>query len=200
MDPSILVMLSGGLDSTGMLWKLIKESRSFHVHHMNLFNQENRAKVESVAIKNILKYVGCYSTFGYSESTHYYPTYNNCFMYDSDIVAFISGTICLSMPSIKHIAIGMTKNDTEGPSLTSRIERSTKIISAFTAATKIYPVMNMSKREIYESLPSDLRDLTWSCRTPIYKDNTAISCDKCSTCESLEEMKKEVLYDRHEFD
>lgn len=200
MEPSVLVMLSGGLDSTGMLWQLIKESRPIHVHHMNLFNQENRARVEAAAVKNILNYVGNHAVFSYSESTHHYPTYNNTFMYDSDIVSFISGTICLAMPSIKNIAIGMTKNDAEGPSLSARIERSTKILAAFTTATKIYPVIKMSKAEIYHMLPTKLRDLTWSCRTPIYRDNTAVSCDVCPTCKSLEKMKEEVVHDRHEFD
>ena len=188
MEPSVLIMFSGGLDSTGMLWKLISQKSNIHIHHMNLMNQEKRARVESVAVKNILNYVSKHGTFAYSESTHIYPSFNNKFMWDSDIVSFISGTICLSMPSIKHIAIGMTKTDMENRELSDRVQRSSKILSAFTNATKIYPVKDMSKFEIYEFLPTELRNLTWSCRTPIYKDGKAISCDQCPTCKTMKEI------------
>lgn len=192
MLPDILVMFSGGLDSTGMLWKLINNKQKIHVHHMNLFNVENRAIAESHAVKKIIKYFKQHAEFGYSESEHHYPRYDNKFIWDSDIVAFISGSMCLSMPYLKHVALGMTKTDISGNnSLRERIVRATKILEAFTPATKIYPVAEMSKAEIYKMLPAELRDLTWSCRTPIYQNSQAIPCNKCPTCLDLNKIKAE---------
>jgi len=47
----ILLMFSGGLDSTGVFWKLIQEKEKLHVHHLYLSNKENRAEAEAVAVK-----------------------------------------------------------------------------------------------------------------------------------------------------
>ena len=41
-------------------------------------------------------------------------------------------------------------------------------------------------KEIFDTLPEDLRNLTWSCRTPIYNNGIPIKCNKCPTCKELE--------------
>lgn len=188
MKPSILVMFSGGLDSTGMLWKLIHSDAPLHIHHMNLINREKRALAESKSVSKILDCVSKIKEFGYSESTHKYPSFENRIMWDSDIVAFVAGSICLSMPFIKHIAIGMTSTDLNNQTLSNRIVRSQKILDAFTTATKIYPVKDMTKKEIWESLPDEIKELTWSCRTPRYKDGIPLRCNRCNTCKELEKL------------
>ena len=43
----VLLMFSGGLDSTGAFWKLMQDKRSVHVYHMNLNNKEKRSEAES---------------------------------------------------------------------------------------------------------------------------------------------------------
>lgn len=57
IDPKILLMFSGGLDSTGVFWKLIQEKEELHVHHLYLVNKENRAKAEDKAVKDIVDYM-----------------------------------------------------------------------------------------------------------------------------------------------
>lgn len=188
-NPSILVMLSGGLDSTAALWKLVNETNeNILVHHMNLVNPENRFKIEQIASLRISKYMCRIRDIKYSESTHQYGCYNNNMMYDNDIATFMAGTICLSNPSIKNIAMGLTASD-NSPDVSGRAERAKKILSAFTDAQKIYPVKHMTKFQIYNMLPYELRNITWSCRTPIYKDDIAIECGKCKTCIELNEIK-----------
>ena len=39
-DSEVLLMFSGGLDSTGVFYKLINDKRKLHVHHLNLINKE----------------------------------------------------------------------------------------------------------------------------------------------------------------
>lgn len=188
IKPTILIMFSGGLDSTGVFWKLINEKEELHVHHLYLVNKENRAKAEDVAVKNITDYMRKIRNFSCSESYHEYPCYNNNFIWDSDIFSFMSGSICLSMPSIEKVAIGMTKSDMRG-GLSRRIERSNKIFEAFGSnAKKVYPVSEMTKKEIFEMLPEDLRNLSWSCRTPIYENNDIKKCGRCKTCLELKRI------------
>lgn len=189
LKPKILIMFSGGLDSTGVFWNLINQKEEIHVHHLYLSNRENRAEAESVAVKNIIDYMKKIREFSYTESFHEYPSYNGNFMWDSDIYNFVAGTICIAAKSIKEVAIGRTKSDI---GFEQRAERGTKILNILAPnIKKIYPVEEMTKKEIYEMLPEDLRKLTWSCRTPIYTSNDIKMCKKCKTCLEILSMNKE---------
>lgn len=205
-DSNILLMFSGGLDSTGALWNLLQDSKHrIHLHHLHLFNQERRAKAENIAVKNILSYLSKkYNTIKYSESYHQYPSYlhidNNTkvtyqnFMFDSDIYNFIAATICFCLPDIKKVAIGRTKSD-HNSDVIERAVRGNKLLEIFAPnIEKIYPVEHLTKCEIYNILPKELRDMTWSCRTPVYniKENIFKECKKCKTCLELNEIKNGI--------
>ena len=92
----------------------------------------------------------------------------------------------MSIKEIEEVAIGRTKSD-EGNRIDQRAERGTKIFESFgTNAKKVFPVKDMTKKEIFEMLPADLRSLTWSCRTPVYSSDGDIhKCKKCKTCLDL---------------
>lgn len=186
MDNSdILLMFSGGLDSTGVFYKLMMDKRKIHVHHLHLMNKENRQAAEDIAVKKICEYMKKIGFFEYTESRHEYPCYNSSFIWDSDIYNFIAGTICLSLPKIKEVAIGRTKTDS-GLDINKRAERGTKIFESFnTKAKKTYPLIDYTKKEIYNFLPEDLRVLTWSCRTPIYNGENIKKCGRCKACQEL---------------
>lgn len=181
----ILLMFSGGLDSTGVFYKLIKEKCNLHVHHMNLINIENRSEAESIAVKNICDYMKKIGDFSYSESSHEVPFIKGQFMWDSDLYNFMAGSICLINKEIKKVALGLTKSDLKNHSVDKRIERGNKILKCFNEnVEKIYPVVDMDKKEIYNYLPEDLRNLTWSCRKPIYS-STIRKCGNCKSCIEL---------------
>jgi len=202
-----LLMFSGGLDSTGALWQLLqnKENR-VHIHHLHLVNKENRAEAEQRSVKNILLYISKYYKVQYSESFHKYPYYsylslkdnrdiilNQNLMFDSDIYNFMAGTICTSLPHIKSVAIGRTKSDSEEILTMNRATIGTNIFKLLAPnVEKIYPVVHLTKTEVYDILPKELRDMTWSCRTPIYLDNTFKECGKCKTCLELETIKNGI--------
>ena len=105
-------------------------------------------------------------------------------MCSSDLFA---GYIASVNPDIKKIAIGMQSTDGSN-SLPERRIRAAKILEAFTDAEKIYPVMEMSKREIYDMLPDSLKNVFWSCRRPVYKEKQIIPCGVCETCVKLKEQ------------
>lgn len=189
--PSILIMLSGGLDSTAMTWSLLNDigysDWNFHIHHMNLINLEDRHRAESLAVDNIVQWLRNQGyKFDYTSSSLQAPKLRSGFMRDADASNFISGYICSMTPRIKKIAIGMQAQDADA-SVQTRIIRGNKILNAFTdgKVEKIYPVINKTKIELFESLPQELRELFWSCRRPRY-DDIITACGRCATCQQLE--------------
>ena len=108
-------------------------------------------------------------------------------MFDSDSINFFAGFLCSTNPDIVKVAMGMQAND-GNHALEERRKRADAILAAFTNVKKIYPVLNMSKREIYDSLPDSLKDKFWSCRVPKYTESSIERCKKCDTCLKLKEQ------------
>jgi 7-cyano-7-deazaguanine synthase in queuosine biosynthesis len=180
-----LILFSGGLDSLYMTHLLLKDAQDndIHIHHINISNAENRALAESSAVQQAIEYFkqNGYPKFTYTESTIAAPSFGRSFMYDSDAVNFMAGYVCSMDPDITEVAIGLNKSDTNGPN-TTRIQKANQILAAFTQATKIYPVKDYTKQEMYNLLPEGLRTKFWSCRTPKYADSVAVTCGHCYTC------------------
>ena len=188
----ILAMYSGGLDSLGMIYKLLTDPEYkdyvLHIHHIHNRNVEHRDRAEGIVVPLVLKELEQLGfSFVYSESEIASQPYNEQFMYDTDSINFFAGYICSVNPRIKKVAMGMQANDANH-SLEERRIRANKIFTAFTDAEKIFPVLEMSKREIYDSLPESLRDMFWSCRRPVYSEKNIAPCGKCDTCAKLREQ------------
>jgi 7-cyano-7-deazaguanine synthase in queuosine biosynthesis len=83
--------------------------------------------------------------------------------------------------------MGMQANDAN-QRLELRRKRADAILAAFTDVGKIYPVLNLTKREIYDSLPDSLKNMFWSCRRPIYTEKNIAPCGRCDTCVKLKEQ------------
>jgi 7-cyano-7-deazaguanine synthase in queuosine biosynthesis len=189
---TILAMYSGGLDSLGMIYKLLTDPEyqdyHIHIHHVHQRNVEQRAKAEMIAVQTVLKELETLGySFAYSESEIGTQPYNGHFLFDTDSINFFAGYICSVNPDIEYVALGMQAND-NNHSLEERRIRANKILEAFTSAKKIYPVFDMTKREIYDSLPDSLKDKFWSCRRPVYTEKTISPCGKCDTCLKLKEQ------------
>jgi 7-cyano-7-deazaguanine synthase in queuosine biosynthesis len=189
---TILAMYSGGLDSLGMIYKLLTDPEykdyNLHIHHVHNRNVENRDRAEAIAVNIALEELRRLGfVFEYSESEIGSQQYGKHFMHDTDSMNFFAGYVASVNPDIKKVAIGMQANDANH-SLEERRIRANKILSAFTDAEKIYPVMNMSKREIYDMLPESIRNKFWSCRRPIYEENKIKACGVCGTCIKLREQ------------
>jgi 7-cyano-7-deazaguanine synthase in queuosine biosynthesis len=192
MEQTILAMYSGGLDSLGMIYKLLTDPEykdyKLHVHHVHNRNVEHRDRAEAIVVPMALKELERLGhSFIYSESEIASQPYNNKFMFDSDSINFFAGYICSANPDIVKVAMGMQAND-HNLALEERRKRADKILSAFTDVGKIYPVLEMTKREIYDSLPESLRNMFWSCRKPVYTEKNIAPCGKCDTCVKLKEQ------------
>jgi hypothetical protein len=192
IKPTILAMYSGGLDSLGMIYKLLTDDPykdyDIHIHHVHNKNIENRYRAEAIAVSLALKELTRLGfNFIYSESEIGTALFGTNFMYDSDSMNFFAGYVASVNPDIEKIAMGMQSND-GNHALEERRKRANKILEAFTPIEKIYPVLDMSKREIYDSLPTSLRELFWSCRHPVYSEKNIAPCGLCDTCVKLREQ------------
>ena len=188
----ILAMYSGGLDSLGMIYKLLTDPEYkdyvLHIHHIHHHNVEHRDRAEAIVVERVLKeleHMGF--SFVYSESEIASQPYNEQYMFDTDSINFFAGYICSVNPNIKKVAMGMQANDAN-QRLEERRIRANAILAAFTPVEKIYPVLEMTKREIYDSLPESLRNMFWSCRRPVYSEKNIAPCLKCDTCVKLREQ------------
>jgi len=189
---TILAMYSGGLDSLGMIYKLLTDPEykdyTLHIHHVHNRNVERRDQAEAVVVEKVLVELERLGySFVYSESEIGTQPYGRKFMYDTDSINFFAGYICSANPNIVNIAMGMQGND-YNIALEDRRKRADAILAAFTSVGKIYPVMEMTKREIYDSLPDTLKNMFWSCRRPVYSEKNIAPCGRCDTCVKLREQ------------
>lgn len=185
-------MYSGGLDSLGMVYKLLTDPEykeyNIHIHHVHNKNVENRDRAEAVAVNFALQELNKLGfSFEYSESEIGSQSYGKYYLFDTDTINFFAGYVASVNPDIKKIAMGMQAND-NNYNLEERRIRGNNILSAFTNAEKIYPVFNMSKREIYDMLPESIRNIFWSCRRPVYTEDKIIPCGVCGTCIELKKQ------------
>ncbi len=210
--PTILCMYSGGIDSTGVLHQLMTNERYVDhpliVHHIHIFNRENRAHAEAIAVKKILAYYKSnYSRqFVVTESTFntmgFAPLRSNRFPFDMDVCAFFAGNISAARKDIGFIAMGRTKTDVEsgGDNFMKRMERAQAIFKGVLSLEEnatpeyIFPVVNQTKGAIWQMLPPEVRQNTWWCRRPIYPENAnPRPCGKCITCKDVKKMSNAGL-------
>jgi len=192
IKPTILAMYSGGLDSLGMVYMLLTKDEykdyDIHVHHVHNKNVENRWRAEAVTVEMALKELKRLGfNFAYSESEIGTQPFGNHFLFDTDSMNFFAGYVASVNPDIAKIALGMQANDAN-QSLEERRVRANNILRAFTDAEKIFPVLDLTKREIYDMLPESLRNMFWSCRRPVYTEKNIAPCQKCDTCVKLREQ------------
>lgn len=183
-------MFSGGLDSTYVLHKILTdpvyEAHDVHVHHMKLVNKENREKAESTAVKKVIEYFRSheYRPFIVSYTDVVYP--EDKMVRDAFMVSMVAGQICSQDPSIKFVAIGINDSDLEDPLLDDiRIKTDELFKKHPSNAVKIFPAIKLTKTEVRDALDSELVQLTWSCRTPIYKYGISFKCRRCRPCNLL---------------
>ena len=187
-------MFSGGADSTAALWHALNHSDQYgriHVHHIHIHNHEARWKVEAQAVKAILKYMEQHApaSFVYSESVMAVPSVGKKFLFDTEVISFITGYMTSRDSSITKVVIGATGDDFNRTTTSNAVNRGKSVHNAFhleesdhSSAIKVYPLEGSTKQEAYDSLPPELARLTWSCRTPRQANGGFVECGTCKTC------------------
>lgn len=192
---TILAMLSGGLDSTAMLWKLLTESDvALRVHHICLVNREGRAEAEQAAVGRIVAYCrGHCRKFQYSESGLDFSELE-AIPIDYLSVAYVACQVAIDTPGCTRIAVGTLASDTDEVNRSARQRRVFDTLYECYRARKlgepdvrwIYPVHGATKTQLAAHLPPALFDLTWSCRTPVRTPTGFRACGSCKACRARE--------------
>ncbi len=203
--PIILCMFSGGLDSVGVLYRLLTAPEyagfDIHVHHMHLLNREERAEAEGHAVTALYQAYREETDrlFTTTENVMEYRFMERDFIYDMDLAAFMSANIVRTMPGITKVAMGRTKTDITDAKADfhRRMERAQRLFQELLSLEegpipeRIFPVVDFTKAEIFAMLPEAIRKHAWSCRTPIYfDDRPPRPCGRCHTCADLKAMRE----------
>ncbi len=109
-DDTVLLMFSGGLDGTVVLYYLLKEANcNIHIHHVHIRNVERRAMIEQRVVSDILQYFK-EKKFGYSD-TIYHTEFKHYYSYDIDVVAFHAAQVCYNLENVKYVVVGVQTDD-----------------------------------------------------------------------------------------
>lgn len=186
--PTTLIHLSGGLDSTFVLWQHLTQNTNDHVlvHHVLLQHLiENRIDVERQAVNSILAELRAMklTNFTYYESWFAYGTLPRITIKDIQIVAVFS-SIILKTPQFASITtiklpwhFGEVHNE--------EIRKGYRVRNMLSAleAPEIkfdFPIENLTRSDLYNQLPENIRKYVRSCRKPHI--NGGNPCRACATC------------------
>lgn len=189
-----LVMLSGGLDSTAMLVKLLAESADeLRVHHIRMINEEKRHLAEQRAVEAIVAYCRArYRAFRYSESALDFSALE-AIPIDYLSIAFVACQVAIDTPGCNRVAVGALGADTDIANRSARQKRVFEEMYACYRARKlgephvewIFPVYHTPKAALAAALPQELLDLTWSCRRPLGGFRPCLICKACRVRQGL---------------
>lgn len=190
-----LVMWSGGIDSTYVLAKMLKETdHEIHAHHIHLVNKENRAKAESDAVNILLKKLNNIRSFDFSQSLINYPEYSNV-PYDMASVCFEAGAIQKEHyynPNKKPFdkwTIGTHEDEGHWQERWNIIHPCTKA-ACWPETEPEFVLQPMIKKHEEMKYLHDLNllDNCWYCRYPSYSANgKPATCNQCKTCQEVTE-------------
>lgn len=191
-DIRMIVMWSGGIDSTYKLAFLLKETAyQIHAHHVHLVNREGRSAAERAACRRLRPPLRAIRPFAYTESTIDHRQHDRI-PYDMAVVAFEAGVVARSGEGPKsepftHWTIGTHK--AEGH-FQRRFDLYEPMVNAVCFPGD-YPAFEMgtvvTKAEEIAYLDAlGLLEDCWYCRTP----RGGRPCARCGTCREVKDARR----------
>ena len=204
-----IVMLSGGCESTALLFKELKDldTDTLLVHHVQMVNTEGRNEAEASAVKNIIDKARAYDNFIFTTSKFEYPDNlgNGYTGMDVHTIGFIAGHIA------KQVAVAFGAVDAqvlfggsfeeEDPKIFFNSLRfkmmqyafKTHFIPEITSGalrpTLSFPYHHVSIHKQLSWVPDDVIPFIMSCRRPVKVGDRFIRCGNCYACKKIDENK-----------
>jgi 7-cyano-7-deazaguanine synthase in queuosine biosynthesis len=206
---TVLVMLSGGLDSCYMLYYYLTQTdHAIHAHHISLrYPSEPRWKEEDIASRKIVEYCRSIRAFDYSES-RFEIGFKRYVGRDSDTQLLVAAKVAPNLRGEVHLAIGWEKSDFDLE--VNRQRAKNKVtenlwnalcdsidypLGEHISRKILFPLieMDLDKSQMIAALPDELVDMTWSCRRP-KKDEHGIThyCGVCKPCRTISAAREIV--------
>ena len=195
MNKPILLLFSGGLDSTYLLYKHLKEGNQVYAVYNQIRNNDLQYKAELVAIKNIEKYFQkelkeTKSEISY-ESNYELFNGNNSILFQQ-IPGHISTIINFIRKDIYEVQIGYTAHDDVIPYLDDikKIYYSYQSLFDHKLPPLRFPLKKLKKWQSYKELPDELKNYICFCPNSKVKHNKIIPCGNCEKCYQLKMIGK----------
>jgi len=194
-----LIMYSGGLDSVALLANVLAETNHHvHVHHIEIANQEDRADAENQAVEKTLEYIRReYRDFDYSCSKNHFPLGLGGGT-DLQLALFTAGRVTTALEGMIDIVFtGHIQPPfwelSEGAAILNAvfIQRKQKPEWLW-PFSQIPGPFDMRKVHIWESIPVELAEMTWSCRRPSTNDSGTTPCERCHACHSRHQLSAKL--------
>lgn len=179
----ILVFFSGGIDSTGMLIKLLTTSKEpLLVHHCII---PGRRKIPEIrACNKIIEYCKAnYRDFEYSTSELILPELPQ---HAGDMILWSSIGAYMAECDMRITAVARGFSHIYNtPSIGKRKVLDLLYSQALSRKiVQLFPLEGLTKVEVLEIIPEEIRNATWSCR---FSEDGETVCGKCTSC--VEEME-----------
>ena len=194
-----LVMYSGGLDSVALLANVLAETdHHVHVHHIEIVNRDGRSEIENIAVEKTLDYIRReYRDFDYSSSRN---EFNIGWGGGTDLqlALFTAGRLTTALEGMVDIVFtGHIQPPfwelSEGAAILNAvfIQRKQKPEWLW-PLSKIDGAFGMRKVHIWESIPPELAEMTWSCRRPVMVGDDIQVCNDCHACNSRANLREKL--------
>ena len=200
-----LVMLSGGADSVALLANILAYTDwEVHVHHIEISNFENRNKAENAALAKIRRYLRKhYRDYEYTVSKFEFAIDDRFFSFDLTSSLFMAAQVTKSIWYARKVLMDLVVTGHLNATPERELFEGSAVFNVcFMEFTKkplwIRPLIQVGKAakankiDVYESIPPELLDLSWSCRTPTYEGRKAEACGTCLACKTRNKTMAEL--------
>lgn len=188
-DGPLLVMWSGGIDSTLVLYEALKQGRHVRAHHIHLASLQGRAAVEERAVAQIVRWLDAQNLPGTLELTRSTTDFGDLRrVLDVKVWSWWIGVILAYERDIRQVATTQHQDSFRNASYRRRSMQVRKEMPALAgrrgqSVKWLSPLADMTKAEIVEATPGGLLELCWWCRTP---DPAGRPCHECHTCRQVD--------------
>jgi 7-cyano-7-deazaguanine synthase in queuosine biosynthesis len=205
MKDKTVVLWSGGVDSTGALYKILKDYDDDVVaHHIHFMNYQNRWKAEKKSVDKMIPWLKRnVRDFEYSESTIKMDL--KFIGWDIMHSMYIGGLVIesekrkdLGRKDIERykLVLGDNAEDFNSYQWKTPIAQLLAIITSLKHPQEsqdipyLWQIMaKTSKQDIWDLLPDFLKENIWGCRRPERDDSKWVECGKCVTCGDLKKIR-----------
>jgi len=178
----ILVLCSGGLDSTYMAMDALLSGNNVQLHHVSIKNSCNRWTQELSSFEAIVEQ---FQLMGFDPKVTTSAFDGLQLPVTSDTLHYLDAapTILAADRSITEVQVGFIETEATYIEYYAKLWKLLRRIPRRepSKARLEFPLLETAKGEILRKIHPKLKPLTWSCRTPFDGE----PCGKCTTCNIL---------------